>query len=107
MGDADNAGLCSQVTSLAVSGTWHLCLTVSTPINHLLSTSHSSFFPSNNMAGNKRKHSDDGAAPPRGPSKRLKADGTGINNGNHEEHKIPILEKVSPRPCSYSSYLQS
>ena len=72
------------------------------PYHPHLPVCHPLFFPSNKMAGNKRKHSDEGAAPPRGPSKRLKADGTGINNGNHEEFKIPILEKVSPWLCSYS-----
>ena len=106
MGEANNAGLCSQVSLHAVSEPWHLCLIVSFPTDYRPArTPRSMVFSTDAMVGNKRKYSDDGAGPPRGPNKRLKADGTSINNGNHEEFKIPILEKVKLQLCSYFSYL--
>ena len=46
------------------------------------------------MADHKRKHSDEGAAGPSLPTKRLKNGDATLTNGDDCEHKIPLLEKV-------------
>ena len=60
----------------------------------LLSLSTDCLFISNLMADHKRKHSDEGAAGPSLPTKRLKNGDATLTNGDDCEHKIPLLEKV-------------